>query len=456
MIATTVTAASFVQGFLYFVGVFFVLYLIGYSTFLFLSVTVGSSILYRRKREAHYKSTLEVDCYVPITIIVPAHNESVTVESSLRSLLNLDYTLYEVIVVDDGSTDDTAQVVVDAFGLHPIERPIRRQVPCAPELGVWYGRVGRVPVTLISKENGGKADALNMGINASQYPYFICIDADSVLQYDSLREVSAPLVEHENVVAVGGLVRISNGIRIKDGRLTNYSLPKKIIPAMQVLEYDRSFLSARILFDQFNGNLIISGAFGLFRKDLAIACGGYDLDTVGEDMELVTKLHVFCRTNPRLPDKVRTRRHLLEPGARDPARPRAAAPPLAHGPVRDHDEALAHVRQPALRAGELLLVHVLPDLRAALAGHRAVRAAHGGAGRGIQLHQHPVHAHVLRHLRGVRGGDVAHGVLLARADPRPQALAARRGEGAPAVALRGDGAAVRPGHHSYVRAAGLP
>ena len=297
MIATTVTAASFVQGFLYFVGVFFVLYLIGYSTFLFLSVTVGSSILYRRKREAHYKSTLEVDCYVPITIIVPAHNESVTVESSLRSLLNLDYTLYEVIVVDDGSTDDTAQVVVDAFGLHPIERPIRRQVPCAPELGVWYGRVGRVPVTLISKENGGKADALNMGINASQYPYFICIDADSVLQYDSLREVSAPLVEHENVVAVGGLVRISNGIRIKGGRLTNDSLPKKIIPAMQVLEYDRSFLSARILFDQFNGNLIISGAFGLFRKDLAIACGGYDLDTVGEDMELVTKLHVFCRTN---------------------------------------------------------------------------------------------------------------------------------------------------------------
>ena len=148
-----------------------------------------------------------------------------------------------------------------------------------------------------TKENGGKADALNMGINAAQYPYFICIDADSVLQYDSLREIVAPVIEHENVVAVGGLVRLSNGIKIKDGRLTHYSLPKKIIPAMQVLEYDRSFLSARILFDQFNGNLIISGAFGMFRKDYVVACGGYDRDTVGEDMELVTKLHVFCRTN---------------------------------------------------------------------------------------------------------------------------------------------------------------
>lgn len=297
MITTTVTAASFVQGFLYFVGVFFVLYLIGYSTFLFLSVAVGSSILYRRKREAHYQNQLMVDCYVPISIIVPAHNENVTVKSSIQSLLTLDYSLYEIVIVDDGSTDETAQVIIDAFDLHAIERPIRRQVPCKSERGVWAGKVGRVPITLILKENGGKADALNMGINASRYPYFICIDADSVLQYDSLREIVMPLIEHENVVAVGGLVRLSNGITIKDGRLARYSLPKKVIPAMQVLEYDRSFLSARILFDQFNGNLIISGAFGLFRKDHVIACGGYDRDTVGEDMELVTKLHVFCRTN---------------------------------------------------------------------------------------------------------------------------------------------------------------
>ena len=297
MIETTISAAAVVQGFLAFVGVFFALYLIGYSTFLFLSVTVGSSILYKRKRESHYKSLLMVDCYMPISIIVPAHNESVTVVDSVRSLLNLDYALYEIVVVDDGSTDGTTDTLVQAFDLHRIERPIRLQLPCQPLEAVWTNAGGRVPLTLVRKANGGKADALNMGINAARYPYFICIDADSVLQRDSLREIVEPMLEDDRVVAVGGLVRPANGIILRDGTVAGYTLPRKIIPAMQVLEYDRSFLSARILLDQFNGNLIISGAFGLFRKDLVIAAGGYDPDTVGEDMELVTRLHVFCRTN---------------------------------------------------------------------------------------------------------------------------------------------------------------
>lgn len=294
---TTVTAAAVVQGFLFFVGVFFISYLIGYSTFLFLSVAIGSSILYRRKREARYKSQLAVDCFVPITVIVPAHNESVTIVDSINSLLRLDYSLYEIVVVDDGSSDDTAKCVVEAFGLHEIERPIRLQVPCNTARNIWSGKVDGVPITLVSKDNGGKSDALNMGINVSNYPYFISIDADSLLQKDSLREISAPLIENDGVVAVGGLIRPSNGIEFHDGEPAAHSLPSKIIPAMQVLEYDRSFLSARILFDQFNGNLIISGAFGLFKKDVVIAAGGYDRSTVGEDMELVTKLHVFCRTN---------------------------------------------------------------------------------------------------------------------------------------------------------------
>lgn len=292
---TGIEAAALVQGFLWWVGVFFILYMLGYAVFLFLSVTVGSSLLYKRKREARYRNQLTVDCYVPVSIIVPAHNEEVTIVSSIESLLQLDYSLYEVVVVDDGSQDATSQRVIEAFGLQPVGQVMRMQLPCQPVESVWLGRVGRVPVRLIRKANGGKADALNMGINASQYPYFICIDADSMLQEDSLREITAPLIEDEDVVAVGGLVRLANGVKLEHGRVVSYSLPKKVIPAMQVLEYDRSFLSARILLDQFNGNLIISGAFGLFKKDVVIAAGGYDASTVGEDMELVTKLHVFCR-----------------------------------------------------------------------------------------------------------------------------------------------------------------
>lgn len=136
-----------------------------------------------------------------------------------------------------------------------------------------------------------------MGINASQYPYFICIDADSVLQYDSLREIVRPALEDDNVVAVGGSVRPCNGVELENGRVKKYRLPHNLLACMQVLEYDRSFLAARILFDTFNGSLIISGAFGLFQKEMVINCGGYDHTTMGEDMELVVKLHEFCKAN---------------------------------------------------------------------------------------------------------------------------------------------------------------
>ena len=132
-----------------------------------------------------------------------------------------------------------------------------------------------MPITLIRKGNGGKADALNMGINAARYPYFICMDADSVLQQDSLEKVVRPILEYDNVIAVGGVIRPGNGTEIIKGKVVHYQLPKNLLACMQVLEYDRSFLAARILFDKFNGSIIISGAFGLFKKDIVIAAGGY-------------------------------------------------------------------------------------------------------------------------------------------------------------------------------------
>ncbi len=235
--------------------------------------------------------------YVPVSILVPAHNEEVTIVDSIRSLLDLDYRLYEIIVVDDGSTDNTANEVIEAFEMKEVHRPIHRVVECKREKGIYEAIIGGISLTLIVKENGGKGDALNMGINASQYPYFLCIDADSVLQRDSLERIAQPLLEDEKIVAIGGLIQVSQCVERKDGYITGYHIPKDPLIAMQVLEYDRSFLASRILMDGFNGNLIISGAFGLFKKDLVIAARGYDSNTLGEDMELVVKLHVFCRNN---------------------------------------------------------------------------------------------------------------------------------------------------------------
>lgn len=284
-----------IQMLLLFVEGFFILYMIGYASFLFLSVAVGSSDLYAGKRRVLLRNELSNDYYVPVSILVPAHNEGVTIQATIRSLLALDYKLYEIIVVDDGSSDNTVQILRDAFRLQQIDRPIQRRVACRPAQAVYESRAWKVPITLITKENGGKADTLNMGINVAAYPYFVCIDADSVLQCDSLEKIVRPLVENAQVVAVGGAVRPCNGAEIETGRIIRYSMPKKLLACMQVLEYDRSFLASRILFDKFNGNIIISGAFGLFQKELVIQTGGYDPSTMGEDMELVVKLHVFCR-----------------------------------------------------------------------------------------------------------------------------------------------------------------
>ena len=279
------------------INIFFILYMIGYSSFLFLAVVTGSSELYRKKQQDKLKNTLMQDYYIPVSIIVPAYNEEVTVVETVKSLLALDYNLYEILVVDDGSKDTTSKKLIEAFDMQPIRRPIQRKIACQPEEFVYETAMQKVPLTLIRKKNGGKADSLNMGINACRYPYFICMDADSVLQHDSLSKIVRPLLENENVVAVGGVVRPCNGAELERGRVKKYKLPGNILACMQVLEYDRSFLASRILFDKFNGSLIISGAFGLFKKDTVIAAGGYDSSTMGEDMELVVKLHEYCGLN---------------------------------------------------------------------------------------------------------------------------------------------------------------
>ena len=288
-----------VKTILYYTEIFFVIYLIGYSTFLFTSVITGSNELFEDIRKKKLRNVIHHDYYVPVSIIVPAYNEDVTIVDTIRSLSNLQYRLYEIIVVNDGSKDNTADIVVDAFHLRKVYRPIHRHLECKNPLSIYEGKVkcGQISLTLINKENGGKADALNMGINASKYPYFVCMDADSILQKDSLTRIASPILENQDVIAVGSMIRISNDSIFKNGELVEMHLPKKLIPAFQVLEYERSFLASRILLDKFNANLIVSGAFGLFNKQAVVNVGGYRLNSIGEDMELIMKLHSYYRAN---------------------------------------------------------------------------------------------------------------------------------------------------------------
>ena len=194
-----------VEIFLDCITVFFIIYILLYTTYLFLSVLIGAFQLYTKERRTQIQNELTHDYYMPVSILVPAHNEEVTIVDSIRSLLDLDYRLYEIVVVDDGSTDNTSKEVVEAYNMRQVNRPIHRRISCKQEKEIYEAEINGIMLTLIVKENGGKGDALNMGINASQFPYFLCIDADSVLQRDSLEKIAQPLLADENIVAIDGL-----------------------------------------------------------------------------------------------------------------------------------------------------------------------------------------------------------------------------------------------------------
>ena len=279
-----------------FINDFFLYYIIVYGSVLFLSALIGSFVFYFQERKKKYKNEIERKFYLPVSIIVPAYNEEVTIVATINSLLNLDYKLYEIIVVDDGSTDNTLNKVIEYYNLKQVKKVVRKKIK-TEKVKAYYESNTKIKLTVVAKENGGKADALNAGINTSNSPYFLTIDADSVLQKDSLTEIVKPVMENANTIAVGGVIKLSNGLTLKNGEIVSYKLPNNYLEMIQTLEYDRTFLAGRTVFDLFNGNLIISGAFGLFNKQKVIEIGGYRRNTVGEDMELVIRLHNYAISN---------------------------------------------------------------------------------------------------------------------------------------------------------------
>ena len=204
--------------------------------------------------------------------------------------MQLNYSHFEIVVVNDGSTDRTLDLLKESFGLRPFPEVVRRRLATEPLRGV-YRSATYPELKVIDKDNGGKADALNAGINAAQYPLFCALDADGVLRPDSLRSITRPFLDDPRTVAAGGIIRIANGCDVVNGWLVRTGLPRRPLALLQVVEYCRAFLFGRLGWNPVNGLLVISGAFGVFHKETVIEVGGYRRNTIGEDMELVVRLH---------------------------------------------------------------------------------------------------------------------------------------------------------------------
>jgi len=234
----------------------------------------------------------------PVTVIVPAFNEVQIVAATVRSLLQLRYPQFEIVVVNDGSSDDTLKVLIETFNLRRFPEALRVRLKTGRVRAV-YRSLAHPELRVIDKENGGKADALNAGINVARYPLFCALDADGILQPDSLRRAVRPFLEDFRTVATGGVVRVANGCDVQGGWLVRAGIPRSPLALIQVVEYCRAFLFGRLGWNPFNGLLVISGAFGVFQKETVIAAGGYRTGVIGEDMELVVRLHRLLRASRR-------------------------------------------------------------------------------------------------------------------------------------------------------------
>lgn len=269
----------------------YMMIVIGFYSFF----TVVSAIHLRRTAllddNNPYEELLDVSYTKPISILVPAYNEELGIYGSVRSLLSIHYPEYEVIVINDGSTDATLDVMIDRFRMVPVPRNVRKVLQ-TEEVRVVYRSTLYDNLYLLDKANGGKADALNAGINYASFPYFCSLDGDSVLERGSFLRVMKPILDSDgDVIASGGSIRIANGCTIESGEVVRIGLSRNPLVVMQVIEYLRAFLLGRIGLSRHNLLLIVSGAFGVFDKHWVVEAGGYRRSTVGEDMELIVRLH---------------------------------------------------------------------------------------------------------------------------------------------------------------------
>ncbi|MCO4769260.1 MAG: glycosyltransferase family 2 protein [Deltaproteobacteria bacterium] len=276
----------------------------------------------RRLRVIDYSGAPDPGPFPPVvSLLAPAYNEEVTVVPAVTSLLKLDYPSFEIVIINDGSKDRTVEVLRRAFGFRPAVAGGESLLPTAQVRGVFVAdppegsRCSRF--VLVDKENGGKADALNAGINEARGAFVCSMDADSLILPHALKRIVQPLLDApDDLVALGVQVAASNGCTVSDGRLVDVKLPRSLLARVQVVEYLRSFTQSRLALGQLNLLLVLSGVFAAFRRDLLVEIGGFltksatskavveycgrGSHTVCEDMEVIVRLHRWLRDRGRV------------------------------------------------------------------------------------------------------------------------------------------------------------
>jgi len=265
------------------------------SSYVILALVSINALSKHLKKNAFvdYRSILSSPFAPSISLIAPAFNEGLTIVENVRSLLSIQYPNYEVLIINDGSKDNSIEKLVSNYDLEIVRYAFKIQIPCKNIKNIYKSKNPAYQnLLVIDKENGGKADALNAGINISAGRFIACVDVDCIIEPDALLKMVKPFLEENEaqVIASGGVIRVANSCVIENGKLVEVRLPEQILPRFQVLEYIRAFLLGRMAWGDINGLLIISGAFGLFDKEIVIEAGGYDHNTVGEDMELVVRM----------------------------------------------------------------------------------------------------------------------------------------------------------------------
>lgn len=282
---------------------YFIIYYIAFINIIYtilLVVSMKEMYIYHKKiKYWSDKEMIDSNYTPPVSILVPCYNEENTIVDNVKALMNLEYREYEIIIINDGSTDESLKALKDNFDFKMTDIPYRKQIETERVKSIYISTLYD-NIVLINKENGGKADALNAGVNMCKFPLFTAIDADSIIERSSLIKVIRPFIEDPSVIVSGGIVRPINDSEVDSGFLQKINLPKNILARFQVVEYLRAFLFGRISWSSINSLLIVSGAFGVFQKRVVIEAGGYTKNTIGEDMELVVKIHRIMKEQKRV------------------------------------------------------------------------------------------------------------------------------------------------------------